>query len=131
MAKLTYEMRLMLRQQMPIVVTASKMGVPNGAPKGSMHVLGDRTLHFAEGAAQKTYRNLLENPQVSVMIVDRPNMDGYQFKGMAELLYDGELYEITKRKAAAHQRPVPKCVVIVHIEEIYSVRSRMTARPIA
>lgn len=131
MTKLTYEMRLMLRQQMPLVVTASKEGIPNGAPKGSMHVLDDETLHFAEGAAQKTYRNLRENPQVSVMVVDRPNMDGYQFKGRAELLYEGELYEITKSKAAQHRRPVPKCVVKVHIEEIYSVKPRMTAKPIA
>jgi predicted pyridoxine 5'-phosphate oxidase superfamily flavin-nucleotide-binding protein len=124
-------MRLMIREQMPLVVTASKDGIPNGAPKGSLKVFDDETLHFAEGAAQKTYRNLQENPQVSVMVVDRPNMDGYQFKGTAELLYDGELYEITRQKATQHRRPIPTCVVKVHIKEIYSIKPRMTAKPIA
>ena len=131
MAKLTYEMRCMLGEQIPIVVTASKDGIPNGAPKGSLKILDDETLHFAEGTAQKTYRNLQENPKVSVIVVDRPNMDGYQFKGTAELLYDGDLYETTRRKAVQHRRPVPTCVVKVHVEEIYSIKPRMTAKPIA
>jgi len=120
----------MLIEQTPIVVTASKDGIPNGAPKGSLKILDDETLHFAEGTAQKTYRNLLENPRVSVIVVDRPNMDGYQFKGSAELLYDGGLYETTRQKAVEHRRPVPTCVVRIYIREIYSIKPRMTAKPI-
>lgn len=131
MAKLTDEMKAILGKQLAVVATASKEGTPNVGPKGSVHVIDDETLGYAESSGEKTFRNLKENPKVAVMVVDRENRDGYQIKGTAELLSSGNFYEQVARRQAERQKPHPKYAVKVHIEEIYSVRSGRTGQNIA
>ncbi len=52
------------------VATASKSGMPNVAIKGSLRILDDEHLMFADLFSLKTRKNLEENPQVAVMVFD-------------------------------------------------------------
>ncbi len=81
MAKLTKEMKTMFEQQLSVIATASKDGIPNIGPKGSMYIFDDETLVYSEGTGEKTLKNLQQNPIAAVMVVDREKTDGYQVKG--------------------------------------------------
>jgi len=131
MTKLKTEIKTLFEQQLAVIATASKDGTPNLGPKGSMHVFDDETLAYSEGTAEKTLRNLKENPKVAVMVVDREKVDGYQVKGTAELLTSGDFFEEVAKKQEQRKRPRPKYVVKIRIEEIYSVKPGMTAKKIA
>jgi len=131
MAKLTKEIKVMFEQQLSVIATASKDGTPNIGPKGSMYVFDDETLVYSEGTSEKTLRNLQENPKVAVMVADREKADGYQVKGIAELLSSGDFFEQVAKKQEQRKRPRPKYVVKIRIVEIYSVKPGMTAKKIA
>ena len=131
MAKLTTEMKTMFEQELAVIATASKDGTPNLGPKGSMYVFDDETLAYSEGTGEKTIRNLQQNPKVAVMVVAREKKDGYQVKGMAELLSSGDFFEQVAKNQEERKKPRPKNVVKIRIEEIYSVRPGMTGRKIA
>jgi len=131
MAKLTTEMKSLFEKQLAVIATASKDGKPNIGPKGSLFVFDDETLVYSEGTEGKTLTNLQENPKVSVMVVDREKADGYQFKGTAELLTSGDLFEQVAKRQEERKRPRPRYVVRIRIEEIYSVKPGMTAKRIA
>jgi len=59
---------------------------------------------------------------VCVATVDREKMDGYQFKGKAELVENGPLYEKVAKFAEERGRPTPIAVVKIKIEAIYSLK---------
>ncbi len=131
MAKMTGEMKAMLEKQLSIVATSSKEGIPNVGPKGSLYVLDDETLVYSEGTAQKSLKNLRENDNVAVLVVEREKHDGYQFKGKAKLLTQGPIFDkVSERQKKRGRRP-PSHVVEIKVEEIYSVKPGMTAEKIA
>ena len=131
MVKMTGEMKAMLEKQLPVIATSTKEGIPNVGPKGSFFVLDDETLVYSEGTGRKTLKNMLENPNVAVLVVDREKLDGYQFKGKAELLTQGPIFdEVSERQKKRGRRP-PTNVVKIKIEEIYSVKPGMTAERLA
>ena len=131
MAKINNEVKALFEKQLAVIATASKDGIPNVGPKGSMHVVDDETLAYSEGTGEKTLRNLQQNQKVAVMVVDRDKADGYQVKGVAELLTSGDLFERVARRQEERKRPRPHYVVMIGIEEIYSVKHGMTAKKIA
>jgi predicted pyridoxine 5'-phosphate oxidase superfamily flavin-nucleotide-binding protein len=103
------------------VATASKTGMPNVAIKGSLRVLDDEHLVFADLFSLKTRKNLEENPQVAVMVYDGESRAGYILKGHAELVASGPLFDSiaeTIRQHPAHFPP-PKYAVKITVEAIY------------
>ncbi|MDR3038169.1 MAG: pyridoxamine 5'-phosphate oxidase family protein [Candidatus Adiutrix sp.] len=106
------------------VATADQSGRPNLAPKGSLKVLDDQTLVFADLFSLKTRAALTRNPQVAVAVIESgPPPVGYQFKGSAELLEAGPIFERVKeglQKAAPHL-PAPKYAVKITVDSIYSL----------
>lgn len=130
MPKLTNEMKAMFEKQLPVIATANRDGIPNVGPKGSMHIIDDETLAFSESQLQKTFKNLVENPKVAVMIVEREKADGYQFKGTARILTEGDFFEKVVKRQESRGRPRPKRVVKIKIEEIYSLKPGMTEKRI-
>ncbi len=121
MAKLTSEMKSIFENQLAVIATANKDGTPNVGPKGSMHIIDNETLAYAENRGEKTLGNLQGNPKVAVLVVDRQKGEGYQVKGTAELLSSGDFFEQVARRQQERKRPRPKYVVRIRIEEIYSV----------
>ena len=103
------------------VGTADKSGVPNLSPKGTLKVLDDQTLVFADLFSLKTRAALEQNPQVAVAVIDK--ITGYQMKGKAELLDKGDLYDgVTGEvKKAMPDLPGPKYAVKITVEAIYSL----------
>ena len=127
MAVLTQEMKDMVANFQCFVGTVSKDGVPNVAPKRSTRVLNDETLIFSEGTGQTTYSNLLEGSRVAVAVVNSEILDGYRFMGKAEMHTEGENYEQAAALSEKAGLPRPKAVVLVHVEEIYSLKPGPTA----
>jgi predicted pyridoxine 5'-phosphate oxidase superfamily flavin-nucleotide-binding protein len=103
------------------VATASKDGMPNVAIKGSLRIVDDEHIMFADLFSLKTRKNLLENPQVAVMVFDGESRKGYSLKGHAELISQGPLYDqmVEALKQAPMKFPPPKYVVKITIEAIF------------
>ena len=122
MAKLTQEMKDMIMTQQCFIATVSKDGIPNNAPKRSTRVFDDETLIFSEGTGRTTYKNILDGSKAAVAVVNREILDGYRFVGTPEVLSSGEIYDRSAEMSLKAGMPKPKAVVLVHIEEIYSLK---------
>jgi hypothetical protein len=94
MGKLSEDAKKAIGQIRPsLVATADKAGKPNVSPKGSLRVLDDDHVIFADVASPRTVANIRENPQVAIICLDTPTRKGIRIWGKAELLTSGELFE--------------------------------------
>jgi uncharacterized protein len=122
MAKLTQEMKDMILTQQCFHATVSKDGIPNNAPKRSTRIFNDETLIFSEGTGGTNYENILDGSKVSVAVVNRDILDGYRFLGTPEVFTSGEIYEKSAELSLKAGMSKPKAVILVHIEEIHSLK---------
>ena len=122
MAKLTQEMKDMIAAQQCFHATVSKNGVPNNAPKRSTRVLDDETLIFNEGVGRTTYQNILDGSLDAVAVVNREVMDGYRFICTPKVVTEGELFEKSAEMSVKAGMPRPKAVILLHVDEIYSLK---------
>lgn len=121
MVNIPKHVREFMPGKMGWVATATRAGVPNVTPKGTLKVLDDQHVIFADLFSLKTRRNLEENPQVAVTVIDPATAKGYQLKGAAELLSTGPLYEqmAAQLKQSNASLPAPKYVVKISVEAIF------------
>lgn len=92
--KLTADMRrVVTEQRLAFVATVCPDGTPNLSPKGTIAVWDDDHLVFADIRSPGTVANLKKNPAVEINVVDPFARKGYRFKGIAEVLEDGELFQ--------------------------------------
>jgi predicted pyridoxine 5'-phosphate oxidase superfamily flavin-nucleotide-binding protein len=122
MAQLTQEMKDMILTQQCFIATVNRNGIPNNAPKRSTRVFNDSTLIFSEGTGGTTFKNILEGSKVSVAVVNREILDGFRFLGTPEVMTEGEIYEKSAEMSVKNGLPKPKAVVLIHIEEIHSLK---------
>lgn len=122
MAKLTQEMKEMIATQQCFHATVSPDGVPNNAPKRSTRVFDEQTLIFNEGTGGNTYRNILSGSKVAAAVVNRETIDGYRFLGTPKVLSEGEIYDQASELSLKNGMPKPKAVILVHIDEIHSLK---------
>lgn len=122
MAQLTQEMKDMIMTQQCFIATVNRNGVPNNAPKRSTRVFDDGTLMFSEGTGGNTFKNVLEGSKVSVAVVNREILDGYRFLGTPEVKVEGPIYEKAAEMSVKNGMPKPKAVILIHIEEIHSLK---------
>ncbi len=103
------------------VATSTLDGVPNTTPKGSVRIVGDEHVIFADLYSRKTRANLEVNSQVAITAVDTETVEGYQLKGSAQLLDSGPLYQAMAEglKDGPKERPPLKYVVFVTVEAVY------------
>lgn len=93
MAALTDEMKRLVREQrLGYVATVAPDGSPYASPKGSLTVLDDSRLVFADVESPHTVRNLEKNPRTEVNVVDPYTRKGYRFRGSATILHTGVTY---------------------------------------
>ncbi len=122
MAVLNDEMKEMFKnKRYSMVGTASKEGIPNTVAMGSPMVLDDETICFACASEGKTFKNVHENPNVAVTVVDAEIMQQHQIKGKATIETSGEVFDQYK-ELFSKKNIEPKCVVKVAVGEIYSLR---------
>ena len=122
MAILTQEMKDMIATQQCFIGTADAEGIPNVAPKRSTRVLSDDSLIFTEGTGGTTYANIKRGSKVAVAVVNREILDGYRFIGTPSVHDNGDLYEQSVIMSAKMGLPKPKAVVIIHVNEIHSLK---------
>lgn len=80
-------------QKLGYVATVSSDGTPNLSPKGTIAILDDSRLVFANIRSPKTIENLTKNPSIEINVIDPFSRLGYRFKGLAKILSDGEDFE--------------------------------------
>jgi predicted pyridoxine 5'-phosphate oxidase superfamily flavin-nucleotide-binding protein len=91
---LTDDMKRVVREQrLGFVATVCPDGTPNLSPKGTTTVWDDDHLVFAHLYSPNTVKNLRHNPAIEINVVDVFSRKGYRFKGTAEVLTEGPLYE--------------------------------------
>ena len=130
MGVLTPEMQQLVRhQRLGFVASVSKDGFPNVSPKGSLTVLDDDSLVFADVESPHTAENLLQNPRTEVNVVDPFTRRGFRFRGMAEVLHTGpdfwKVLEMYRAEGSQVQRI--RHVVVVRVERVLPLISPIYA----
>jgi len=102
-----------------LLATVSPEGVPNVAPKGSLTVLDDEHLVYADLVEGRTSRNIMARPDVSVVILDRGGR-GYQIKGRGTRDETGSAYTHLCEAAPALRIPLPppSMVMVIEVNEV-------------
>ncbi|MFA5043324.1 MAG: pyridoxamine 5'-phosphate oxidase family protein [Kiritimatiellia bacterium] len=115
------EVQEFLRGKMAWVATAATDGMPNTTPKGSIEIIDDEHLVFADLFSRKTRENLKANSKVAVTVIDAETHKGYQIKGSAEMLESGPLFEkmAEELKKAPMELPPLQYVVRITVESVY------------
>lgn len=120
-------MKSFLAKQLPIQATVSKGGLPDIGPKRSLRVYDDTTLIYNENTGGQTLQNIRDGSKIAVAVIDREALDGYRFVGQPEVLTEGKPFENALAFAEKAGMKPPKCAVLIHIEEIFTLRSGPTA----
>ncbi|MDR0549825.1 MAG: pyridoxamine 5'-phosphate oxidase family protein [Deltaproteobacteria bacterium] len=123
MAKISQEIRDFVAGKLAWVATANSSGLPNLAPKGTLEIVDDETIVFADLFSLKSRTNLTVNPHIAVAVVESSPPNGYQFKGQAEMIDYGPDYEalVKKLSEAAPGLPKPAYLVRMKVTEIYNL----------
>lgn len=121
-ATINADLQEFLKGKLGWVATADKSGMPNVTPKGTIQVLDENTLFFADLFSLKTRENLKQNPQVSVTVADPEKAMAYQFRGTAELVNSGPLYDKVKAELAQAPKPLPEPTYVakITVREIFN-----------
>ena len=112
--------RVVRTQRLGYVASVCPDGTPNLSPKGTTIVWDDEHLAFLDLHSPQTVRNIeAGNAVVEINVVDPIRRKGYRFKGPAEVLRDGPLYEDVVRFFETERgtdRARIKSVVVVTVE---------------
>src|SRR5262245_15148533 len=93
MGTLTEERKRVVTEiQLCHAATVTADGTPNLSPKGSITVLSDDELGFADLASPGTIENLRHNPAIELNMVDPFTRQGFRFKGVAKVVKDAEAH---------------------------------------
>lgn len=120
-------MKSFLATQLPIQATVSKDGLPDIGPKRSLRVYDDKTLIYNENTGGQTLQNIRNGSKMAIAVINREALDGYRFVGRPEIFNDGAPLENALVFAEKAGMKPPKCAVLIHIEEIYTLKSGPTA----
>ena len=118
------------KQQIIVLATASKNGIPNVVPIGSKKIIDDGTILISDQYFDKTLENMKNNPQAAITIWEK--FEGYQIKGTVTIETSGQRFEETAKwveeQGKALNLPLKsKGAVILKITEIYSVSPGLDA----
>ncbi|MCA9826800.1 MAG: pyridoxamine 5'-phosphate oxidase family protein [Nitrosopumilus sp.] len=125
MLLITQEIRDFLNMhKLSYVATVSSDGKPNLSPKGTLIGWTSDTLAFADIRSPDTMNNLQSNPNVEINVIDPFSRKGYLFKGKANILEKGSLYEDILNYYRSHNvKSSINAIVLVDVSEVYRVTS--------
>lgn len=112
----------MLAAQLPILATVTDGTTPNIGPKRSLRRYDDETLIFNENTGGQHLQNLEAGSQAAVAVVDREARDGYRLLGTPSVWTEGEPFEAALAYAHEHGMGLPRAAVLLHVEEIHSLK---------
>ena len=111
-------------QKLGYVATVSIDNTPNLSPKGTIMVLDELHIVFANIQSPKTVENLKHNSSIEVNVVDPFSRKGYRFKGTAEVISSGDKFNkiISYYKTSGVKSSI-KSVILVKIEKLSEIFS--------
>jgi hypothetical protein len=80
-------------QKLGYVATVSKDGTANLSPKGTIVIINESTLTFADIRSPQTIQNLQDNTSVEINVVDPFQRLGYRFKGDGRIINEGSEFD--------------------------------------
>ena len=111
-------------QKLGYVATVSNDGAPNLSPKGTIVVMNESTLVFADIRSPQTIQNLQNNPSVEINVVDPFQRLGYRFKGECKIINEGpEFDKILDYYINAGIKSKINSVVVVDVKSMSEVTS--------
>jgi predicted pyridoxine 5'-phosphate oxidase superfamily flavin-nucleotide-binding protein len=117
MTKLSEEAKALIKDtHLGFIATASASGRPNVSLKGSLRVLDDEHIVFADIHSPNTFANLKENPLVAAMVFEPSTRHGCRVWGSVEILSSGELFDQTNAELA-NRNMKANHLVVVSVEE--------------
>jgi predicted pyridoxine 5'-phosphate oxidase superfamily flavin-nucleotide-binding protein len=125
MGILTADMKRVVDQQrLAFVATVCADNTPNLSPKGTIAVLDDAQLVFANIRSPQTIANLRRNSAIEINVVDPLVRKGYRFKGTATVLDSGARYEqVTAFFAARGVSNRIREIVVIKVDHALPVTS--------
>ena len=107
------------KTKLGFVATVCPDGTPNLSPKGTTIAWDENHLAFADIYSPGTTNNLLINPAIEINVVDVFSRKGYRFKGIANVLQTGKVFEsILRHYQDAGSRYKINNVVLVEVNRI-------------
>ena len=111
-------------QKLGYVATVSADNTPNLSPKGTIIVLDELHLAFADIHSPQTVENLKYNSSIEINVVDPFRRRGYRFKGIAEIISSGKKFnEIISYYKESGVKSSIKSIILVKIEKISEILS--------
>ena len=80
-------------QKLGYVATVSKDGTANLSPKGTIIIMNESTMAFADIRSPQTIQNLQDNTSVEINVVDPFQRLGYRFKGDGRIINEGSEFD--------------------------------------
>jgi len=117
-----YILDIIDKQELHIMSTSSREGTPNIIYIKFLKVYNNDQILIADNKFSKTEKNLLENPKIAFVVLDRENKKSYQIKGIIKIHKDDQIYEdtikwVTEKRSSSDI--FPKCGIILNVKEIY------------
>ena len=103
-----------------LVATADKEGKPSVSAKGSLRVIDDEHLVFADIHSPGTINNLKENPEIAVLCLNAATRKGCRIWGKAEVMSSGELFDQLTKEYADRNLKV-KHVVKITVDKAIAI----------
>ena len=111
-------------QKLGYVATVTSEGKPNISPKGTIIGWDSQTLAFADIRSPDTMKNLKENPNVELNVIDPLLRKGFLFEGQARIIQDGPLYDeiLNHYRQNGIKSPI-NSIVLVAVSNVSDVTS--------
>jgi predicted pyridoxine 5'-phosphate oxidase superfamily flavin-nucleotide-binding protein len=111
-------------QKLGYVATVSENGTPNLSPKGTIIAWDENTLAFADIRSPNTMKNLENNPNLEINVVDPFLRKGFRFKGQGRIIKNGATYDaiLNHYRKVGIKSPIGS-IVLIDVSEILEVTS--------
>ena len=111
-------------QKLGYVATVTSNGKPNISPKGTIIGWTSEILAFADIRSPDTMKNLQENPNVEINVIDPLLRKGYLFQGQARVIDGGTIYdEILNYYRTNGVKSSINSIVLVDVSNVSEVTS--------
>lgn len=111
-------------QKLGYVATVSADNTPNLSPKGTIIVIDESHLVFADIRSPQTIENLKKNPSIEINVVDPIHRKGFRFKGKGEIIDNGQQFEeVLEQYKKNGIKSKINAIVIVTVEKVNEITS--------
>jgi hypothetical protein len=102
------------------VATANKNGLPNVVPIAYAKILSENQILLMDIFMEKTRKNIEENPNIALCAWNSESK-GYQFKGKAQVITSGKLFDEGVKWVKSEEDLSPKSAIVVNVETAYII----------